>query len=342
MNAADATLWRDASELPESLSESLQQARGHDELAQAVSSASIRRLVLSGNGASWYAANAAWLAALESELDLDVVTIPAGILAAGTYRWRRGDFLLAISSSGSLRDLLEAVEHPNLPHPFGLITADEHSPLAQVAEITALFTVKHQRAVTHSQAYVGSVMVVLDLIGRLAGDYGLRRAVSEAPGRLARQLDDALAWSAEAAAEIGDTSPRAAVAFGSGPAWAAAQEASLLLREVSAIPAEGVETREGATTGMYALDQGHLVLALPVDDDRLIDEAIAVCSGRGATVITAPWTTGTDRRLAPAAHFLHPLALAIAVALAHGLSPDHPSWYAAYTATARRQTRSEE
>ncbi len=280
MNAVDSTLWRDASELPESLSESLQRADGHEELAQAIAGDSIRRLVLSGNGASWYAANAAWLAAIETDLNLDVVTVPAGILAGGTYRWREGDFLLAISSSGSLRDLLEAAEHPSLPRPFGLITADEDSPLARSAGLRALVTVKHQRAVTHSQAYMGSVIVVLDLIGRVAGDQALRRAVDEVPELLARQLDEAPEWSANATAEIGEIVPRAAVAFGSGPSWAAAQEAALLLKEVAAIPTEGVETREGATTAMYALDDDQLVLVLPNDDDRLVGEAAAVCAGR--------------------------------------------------------------
>jgi fructoselysine-6-P-deglycase FrlB-like protein len=273
---------------------------------------------------------------------MDLVTVPAGILAGGTFRWRRGDFLLAISSSGSLRDLLEVAEHPDLPRPFGLITAEPDSPLARCAGVSALVTVKHQRAVTHSQAYLGSAMVLLDLIGRLADDQPLRRAVTEVPGLLARQLADAPEWSADALVEIGDSVPRAAIAFGSGPSWAAAQEAALLFKEVAAIPTEGVETREGATTAMYALDDDHLVLALAQDRDRLIEEATAVCQGRGARVITAPWVAGTDRRLGLAGHFLYPLALSIDLALAQGLSPDHPPWYAAYTATARRTPLSEE
>jgi hypothetical protein len=37
------------------------------------------------------AANAAWLASLETDLDVDVVSVPAGILAGGGYRWGHGD-----------------------------------------------------------------------------------------------------------------------------------------------------------------------------------------------------------------------------------------------------------
>jgi glucosamine--fructose-6-phosphate aminotransferase (isomerizing) len=335
-------LWRDASELPDSLRESLDRAYGHAELAGAIADASVRRLVLSGNGASWYAANAAWLAACETELELEVVTVPAGLLAGGTFRWRKGDFLLAISSSGSLRDLLEAVEQPGLPRPFGVITANKESPLARAAGVTALVTIKHQRAVTHSQAFLGSTLVVLDLIGRLADDQKLRRAVRQVPSLLEEQLQRAHDWSAAAIGEIGDSIPRAALAIGSGSAWAAAQEAALLLKEIAAIPAEGMETREGATTGMYALDDQHVVLAMPCDHDRFTREASDVCASRGARVIEVPWHAGTDRRLAAAVHFLHPLALAVDLAIAHGLNPDHPTWYAAYEATARRPTDSEE
>jgi glucosamine--fructose-6-phosphate aminotransferase (isomerizing) len=324
------------------LNETLDRADGHSELAGTIAGTPDGRLVLSGNGASYYAANAAWLAACETVLDLEVVTVPAGLLASGAFRWRNGDFLLAISSSGELRDLIEAVERPELPRPFGLITANEESSLASAAEMTALVTIKHQRAVTHSQAYLGSTLVLVDLIGRLADDDKLRRAVREVPSLLARQLNEAHDWSAAAMDEIGEGTPRAALAIGSGSAWAAAQEAALLLKELAAIPAEGMEAREGATTGMYALDDEHVVLALPCGHDRFTCEAAEVCASRGASVIEAPWPTGTDRRLAPAVHFLHPLALAIDSATAHGLNPDHPPWYAAYEATARRSTDSEE
>ena len=52
---------------------------------------------------------------------------------------------------------------------------------------------------------------------------------------------------------IGPIDPETAVVFGGGPGWAAALEAALLLKEVARVPAEGVETREGATSAMMAL-----------------------------------------------------------------------------------------
>lgn len=342
MELTQSDLWRDATELPESLADSLDRADGHRELAEAIAARAVRRLVLSGNGASWYAANAGWLAALDTAVNVEVLTVPAGILASRGFRWREGDFLLAISSSGSLRDLLEAIEDPRLPRPFGLITADDTSPLARAAAVRALMTVRNQRALTHSQAYLGSVLTLIDLLGRLAGDRALRAAARAVPDILERQLHDAPAWSDGALRTLERLPPRAAVSFGTGPGWAAAQEVALLLKEVAGIPSEGVETREGATTGMYALDSEQLVVALLGSDDRLIVEAAAVCAGRGARVVESPWPIAAEPRLAAAVHFVHPLALAIELALAQGISPDLPSWSAAYHATARRAAGSEE
>jgi fructoselysine-6-P-deglycase FrlB-like protein len=342
VNAVRSALWSDASELPESLSESLQRADGHAELASALADPTVSRVVVSGNGASWYVANAMWLAALGSDIDVEVLTVPAGMLAGGGFRWRDGDFLLALSSSGSLRDLLEVLDDPRLPRPFGVITADANSPLGRSADVRALVAVKQQRAVTHSQAYLGTLLVGLDLIGRVARDSGLRDAVAAVPELISGQLDRAPGWAAQTLAACSTLPPRAAVAFGTGAAWPAAQEAALLLKEVASIPTEGVETREGATTGMYALDERHLVISLALAHDRLADEAAAVCAGRGAQVLTSPWPVDGDSQVAAAAHFLHPLALAISLALAQGLDPDQPSWYAAYESTARRQPQPEE
>jgi len=80
------------------------------------------------------------------------------------------------------------------------------------------------------------------------------------PAALSDQLTGALEWADVLGSGL-DT-PRAAVVFGTGHGLVAASEAALLLKEVAGIPAEGMETREGATSGMYALGRGQFVLAL--------------------------------------------------------------------------------
>ena len=112
--------------------------------------------------------------------------------------------------------------------------------------------------------------------------------------------------------------PSAAVVFGSGPAWAAALEGALFLKEVAMVPTEGCETREGATTAMFALGPGHLVLSLATRDDPLLDEAERVCSARGATVVRLPGGDQADRRLAPITALPAITAFAAALAITGG------------------------
>ena len=336
MNTLDVTgtaLWQDMRETPETVAASLDAANGHRELARLLASHQSGRIVATGNGASFYVATALWLASLSAQLPAPVVAIPAGLLAAGTFTLRPDDLVLAFSASGELRDLVEIVNGPQRPGALGLVTSAPSSTLAGQADAVALVEVRNQRAVTHTQAYLGAAAVALDLLGRASGDSSLRAAADTMPTALSAQLVGAPQWAEESAEGL--TIPQAAVVFGTGQALVAASEAALLLKEVAGVPAEGMETREGATSGMYALGRDQLVLALPVGSDPLADEAVAICTGTGATVLTAPWPHGLDRRCAVAAHFAHPLALAIRVALAQGRDPDNPDWYATYKSTAR-------
>ena len=71
--------------------------------------------------------------------------------------------------------------------------------------------------------------------------------------------------------------------FGTRYAWPAAMEAALLLKETSILPAEGMETREGATSGMYALSESQLVIGLGLGAaDHLVTEALNVCAPSGS------------------------------------------------------------
>jgi fructoselysine-6-P-deglycase FrlB-like protein len=331
-------LWSDALALPESLAATLDAAEGFDELHALLARPATTRIVTTGNGASWYAALALWLASLRGpRADApEIVAVPAGLLAGGELAWREGDVLLAVSSSGELRDLVEAIERPGVP-PFGLVTADAGSTLGRAAGARALVTVHSQAAVTHTQAYCGAALVLLAAWARLTGDAGLTEALRAAPDLAAGTLAAAPAWAEQAL--DGFEPPGSAVAFGAGPGWAAALEAALLLGEIAGVPAQGVELREGATSAMYPLGPGALVLSLPAGADRQLAEAEEVCARRGAVVLRAPTGSSFDPRLAVVGGFASPLALAIGMALRAGLDPDMPAWYADYLATARLRDR---
>jgi hypothetical protein len=111
-----------------------------------------------------------------------------------------------------------------------------------------------------------------------------------------------------------------------------------MLKEVARMPAEGVETREGATSAMFGLDRGHLALSLDPPGDALGDEAMRLCADAGATVVRVPLSPGADARLAPVTTLPAAAALAAGLALQRGNDVDKPTWTDAYYATARSAT----
>ena len=134
--------------------------------------------------------------------------------------------------------------------------------------------------------------------------------------------------------------PSAAVVVGGGTAWAAALELALMLKEVSRIPAEGVETREGATSAMFgararATSAG---LARPATI-RCGTRPLRALRGRaarrslrlpGGDRPTAGWRRSPRCRPSP--------RFAAALASPAGHDVDQPSWTAAYYETARSAT----
>src|SRR4051812_15242054 len=327
---SETGLWQDVSELPDALAATLERRDGFEEVASLLGAGGVRRIVATGNGAAYYVAVALWLAALEAAAAPEVVPVPSGLVARGGFRWRPGDALLAISSSGEFRDLVEAVAS-GAPRPYAAITANAESTLGAGAAACALVSVLHQRAVTHTQAFCGAVAAGLAVLAEVTDEPGLRAAVALVPEHAAVAVEAARGWPEDA----GELGAEAAVAFGSGPAWAGALEAALLLKEVACIPAGGVETREGATSAMMALRPGRLALSLPTAADPLLDEAEQICTARGATVLRAPVPAGVDPRLASIVS--HPAAAALAerLGIARGLDVDRPAWTDDYYRVAR-------
>jgi fructoselysine-6-P-deglycase FrlB-like protein len=324
-------LWRDLTELPETLAATLDAREGFAEVADLLGGSGVRRVVASGNGAAYYVAMALWLASLEGRAGPEVVAVPAGLVAQGAFHWRDGDVLLAVSSSGELRDLIEALDG-GAPAPFAAITSTPSSTMGSRADARAVVTVRNQRAVTHTQAFCGNVVAALGVWAKVTADSGLASGLNRLPAEIAGTLDPASGW----ASEFGGVDARTAVAFGSGPAWAAALETALLLKEVAGIPSEGVETREGATSAMMALRPGDLVVSLAtVHGDDLLAEAERACVGQGARVVRTPLPATTDRRLAAVSTFPAAVALSGTIGLAHGLDVDKPAWTDAYYRVAR-------
>ena len=329
MTWIDTRLWSDVRGIPDALRRTLDDRDGFADVAAILRDA--RRIVTTGNGAAYYVGHALWLASLDGLDGPPIEAVPGGLVANGQFRWRVGDRLLAISSSGEFRDVVEALAQ-GAPRPAAAVTANAGSTIGRGVDARALQTVLAQSAVTHTQAFCGGVAVALAVWAEVTDDDALRVELRNLPGTVERAIAGCDGWISS----IGELAvPPVAVAFGSGPAWAGALETSLFLKEVAGIPTEGCETREGATTAMFACAPGHLVLSLATRDDLLLDEAERLCAARGARVLRLPGGELADRRLAPITALPAITAISTHLALLAGRDPDRPDWEDAYYATAR-------
>ncbi|HKG57618.1 MAG TPA: hypothetical protein VKA85_10255 [Candidatus Limnocylindrales bacterium] len=336
-------LLADTLAIPRSIRATLDARDGFETVERLLRDEAGARVVLTGNGAAWYVALGASLALLESApTPVPVVALPAGILAAGAIAWRPDDVLLAVSTSGELRDLVDVLEKPGSgprPQRVALVTASPESTLAGRAAAVSVTRLADPAAFTHSQAYAANLVALLAILAAWGGDDDLAGVVDSAAAAVEASIAESDGWPESTGWPApGDEPPRMATAFGSGAGWAAALEAALLLREVARIPAEGAETREAATSSMFSLAESDLVVSLRGRDDPLAAEAEEVCRGLGARVVSAPGCGAGDRRLAPLLAFPASVRLSIALAAAQGLDPDAPETAAAYYRTARRAT----
>jgi fructoselysine-6-P-deglycase FrlB-like protein len=338
MTYLDTGLWADVRELPGALDATLQAADGVAQAAELLRAGAVERVVATGNGAAYYVAHALWLASLESAAaGPPIVAVPCGIAVRDRFRWQPGDAVLAVSSSGEFRDVVEIAQRAG-GRPCVAITARADSSLATAASATVLQRVASQRAVTHTQAVAGAYASGLALWAALTDDAELTAVLSSASDAAARAVAEAEEWAREALPAPGAPTPAAAVVVGGGTAWAAALELALMLKEISRIPAEGVETREGATSAMFGRDRGHLMVSLDPPGDPLGEEALRLCAAAGATTLRLPRAVGADERLAPITTLPAAAALSAELALAAGHDVDHPTWTDAYYETARSAT----
>ena len=329
-------LWADVRELPGALAETVAAADGVAAAADLLRTPGVERIVATGNGAAYYVAHALWLAALESERrGPPIVAVPCGVAVRPSFRWRPGDAVLAVSSSGEFRDVVE-LARAAAGRPCVAVTASADSSLAAAADACVVQRVSSQRAVTHTQAIAGAYACGLAVWAALTGDDELASLIAGAPAAAGAAVAEAEGWGAERLSGL--DRPTAAVAAGGGPAWAAALELALMLKEVARIPAEGVETREGATSAMFGLGPGQLMVGLDPAGDPHGDEALRLCVATGAATLRLPAVYDADPRLAPITTLPAAAALAAELAVAGGHDVDQPAWTDAYYETARGAT----
>ena len=80
-------IWQDVCDMPANLEETLGRADGIDTLADRLVDESVRRVVATGNGASYYVAQALWLASLDGQrCPKEVIAVPSGLVAGRSIR----------------------------------------------------------------------------------------------------------------------------------------------------------------------------------------------------------------------------------------------------------------
>jgi len=327
----DTGLFADLLLTPSTVTTTVAAADGFDDVAALLTAPGVRRVVVTGNGAQWHVALALWLAWMHVPAPpVELIAVPGGLVARGAFPWRDGDRLLALSSSGEFRDVIEAIA-AGAPRPIAAITANAGSTIGKAAEARAIVVVETLRARTHTQGYAGSLAAGLAVIARMSGDAGLATAAAGAGARLAPLVEHAAAMATDPGPR-----PHAGVCVGTDPAWPAALHTALCLREVSILPVDGYETREGATTGRFATVPGDLAVSIAgVHPDPLLDEAEGILEEGGARVIAITGDADADPRLAPIMALPHAIALAIDLAHMAGLDADAPQWAGAYDKTSR-------
>jgi fructoselysine-6-P-deglycase FrlB-like protein len=248
------------------------------------------RLAVIGCGTSLYMAQA-FAAARESGGAGETDAFPASELPPG----RRYDALLAISRSGTTTEVVRALAILPASLPTYAIVGADGTPVAAAAGHTVVLDFADEASVVQTR-FATTTLVLL-----LAG-LGVETERASLEAELA--LDDGLPAGSESASSF--------AFLGRGWTVGLANEAALKLREAALVPAESYPALEYRHGPIALADPQTVVWPLGDSDRDLVDDIRAT----GATVVE------TNRHPLADLVLIHRVALAIAQA--RGLDPDHP------------------
>lgn len=352
---ADTLFLQDILNTPHSLQATLTQldTRAH-ELAEELLAGGARRLVALGNGTSLYASAASVY--LHNALVTGTGTL-AWAVSTGDYNLYPAplscsDALVGVSVSGEIIDLLDLFERLQGRHQLVGITNVADSTLTHLVNHTLLMDAGRSQVPTSTKSFVTSV-AALDLLwlGLLNAQgvqaaRSLRQELLALPEIVAQTLAQARGQMAAAAERLA-TCARLFV-FGAGPAFALAQEAALVFKEVANLPAEAAQTREMAqgTTAVVDDTVGVIAVNPPGRGQATGRQVLAQCAALGAAILEVGNTTEGICLTTQCHDLLSPLIyggplflLANELGIQRGVDTDHPHWEADYLRTARRQVR---
>jgi fructoselysine-6-P-deglycase FrlB-like protein len=248
------------------------------------------RLAVIGCGTSLYMAQA-FARARETAGAGETDAFPASELPAG----RHYDAVLAISRSGTTTEVVQALAMLPESLPTYAIVGSDGTPVATTAGHAVVLDFADEVSVVQTRFATTALVVLLAAVG-------IKTAMATAEAELA--LRDDLPAGTESAGSF--------VFLGRGWTVGLANEAALKLREAALVPAESYPALE-YRHGPIALASAQTAVWLIGDPD---EDLVADIRATGATVIQ------TNRH--PLADLLLVHRVALAIAQARGLDPDHP------------------
>jgi glucosamine--fructose-6-phosphate aminotransferase (isomerizing) len=350
---AETLIMQDILNTPRSLRDTLSRIgdRG-DELASALLARGARRLVALGNGTSYYASAASIYLhnTLIPPAGTLVWAVPTGDYALYGSPLSDRDALVGVSVSGEVVDLLDLFDRLRGRHRLVGITNVSDSTLTRLTDDLLITDAGNSLVPTSTKTFTATTAALYLLWLGLLKQQGVAEAAHVRQELLT--MPDLVAQSLEEARrQIADPADRLAACkrffvMGAGPCWAVAQEAALVLKEVSNVPAEAVQLREMAQGTMSVVDKAVGVIAVnpPGSGQAMGKKLLAQCDALGAVTLEIGATTAGLRMSVRCHDLLTPVIysgplfiLANELALRRGVDADHPSWEAAYLRNARRQ-----
>jgi fructoselysine-6-P-deglycase FrlB-like protein len=248
-----------------------------------------RRVAVAGCGTSLYVARA-FAALRESSGRGETDAFPASEFPSA----RRYDRVVAISRSGTTTEVVQLLE--GLGHvPRTVVTADASSPVTSLAETTIALDFADERSVVQTRFATSTLALFRAHLGQ-----DLRRAIADGERALIQPL------------EPEPTGFDHAVFLGHGWTVGIAEEAALKLREATQTYSEAYPAMEYRHGPISLAGERSLVWILGSPDPAVAEDVRAT----GATVRVAS--------LDPMAELVLVHRLAIVLAEAKGLDPDHP------------------
>lgn len=243
-----------------------------------------------GCGTSHHIAQAYAALREESGLGMTDAAIASGLSPHRNYRR-----VVAISRSGTTTEVLRALERLSGSAATVAVTAVPGSPVASAADDTILLDFANEKSVVQTRF----ATTTLALLRAHAGQ-GLNAAVAAGEAALTRPLP------------VRPAEYRQFVFLGQGWTLGLANEAALKLRETASAWTEAYPAMEYRHGPVSVAGPGTLVWAIgPVDPGVLADAA-----GTGATIVR--------EEADPMAELVLIQRMAVELAEARGLDPDHP------------------